>query len=341
MNMLIQILLVLGLILSSAHAADAPVQAIKAVESAGNQAAKAAPKPADALGRDAVCTRCHDETESKPILSIYQTPHGNRADINAPSCQSCHGESEAHVKGDAKQSLRPAPDFTFAEHSTTYPASPAADRNNQCITCHKSGLRSHWTGSQHESQGVACNSCHTVHVSKDPVLERSSQPEVCFTCHKTQRSEAHQFSVHPILAGKTACAECHNPHGSTGPKMLIKASTNETCYTCHAEKRGPFLWEHSPVFDDCANCHTPHGSNNPPLLKQRTPWLCQECHEQSRHPSTVYSGANLIDGDVTTVGGRQTTPNLSPSVQANARNCLNCHSMIHGSNHPAGARFLR
>ncbi len=42
---------------------------------------------------------------------------------------------------------------------------------------------------------------------------------------------------------------------------------NETCYTCHADKRGPFLWEHQPVNEDCTNCHTPHGSNITPLLK--------------------------------------------------------------------------
>ena len=77
---------------------------------------------------------------------------------------------------------------------------------------------------------------------------------------------------------KMACSDCHNPHGSTGPTLLVKNSVNETCYTCHAEKRGPFLWEHAPVVDNCTNCHTPHGSANAPLLKARAPWLCQDCH---------------------------------------------------------------
>ncbi|MEX8497584.1 MAG: hypothetical protein AB3X41_05410, partial [Leptothrix ochracea] len=42
---------------------------------------------------DAVCTKCHDESEAKPLLSIYQTKHGVRADARTPSCQSCHGRS--------------------------------------------------------------------------------------------------------------------------------------------------------------------------------------------------------------------------------------------------------
>jgi hypothetical protein len=25
----------------------------------------------------------------------------------------------------------------------------------------------------------------------------------------------------------------------------------------------------------------------------------------------------------------------------NGRNCLNCHALVHGSNHPAGAKFSR
>jgi DmsE family decaheme c-type cytochrome len=330
MKILIQIVMLCTLIIGAAYAEQAPVQEVKTP-------AKSA---SEALDRDTVCTRCHDETDNKPILSIYQTPHGNKADSRTPSCQSCHGQSDAHINGDPKQAVRPHPDVTFAEKSKLYPPSPASERNGQCLTCHQSGFRAHWTASQHDNKGVACNSCHTVHAPKDKVLVKTTQSEVCFTCHKSQRAEAHLFSTHPILAGKTACSDCHNPHGSTGPKLLIQNSTNETCYTCHSEKRGPFLWEHSPVFDNCNNCHTPHGSNSSPLLKQRVPWLCQQCHT-GFHANTVNSGANLIDGDVTTINGQQPAAGLNPRVQANARACLNCHTMIHGSNHPAGAKFHR
>jgi DmsE family decaheme c-type cytochrome len=340
MNMLLQIITIFSVLVSTAHSAESPASSLKetVIASPGE---KASSRSADALNLDAVCTRCHDETESKPILSLYQTPHGNRGDFRSPSCRTCHGDSEAHVKGgNSGGGTRPAPDFVFNERSKSYNASSADERSDQCLSCHESGLRTHWTGSQHQAQGVACNSCHSVHVSKDPVLERLTQPDVCFTCHKTQRSETHLFSTHPILAGKTACSECHNSHGSMGPKLLLKNTVNETCYTCHAEYRGPFLWEHAPVFDDCLNCHTSHGSNNSPLLKQRTPWLCQDCHTAD-HAAMVNSGANLIGGDVTTADGLVSEENLAPRAQLNGRNCLSCHSMIHGSNHPAGSKFNR
>jgi hypothetical protein len=55
----------------------------------------------------------------------------------------------------------------------------------------------------------------------------------------------------------------------------------------------------------------------------------------------VNSGANLIGGDVTTADGLVSEENLAPRAQLNGRNCLSCHSMIHGSNHPAGSKFNR
>jgi DmsE family decaheme c-type cytochrome len=292
----------------------------------------------DALKKDAVCTRCHDESEPKPILSIYQTRHGVKADARTPTCQSCHGESEKHLKGDPNVKGRASPDIIFKQG--TYTASEASVQAGACLTCHQSGKRDHWAGSQHQSRDIPCSSCHSVHVKADPVLKKTTQPEVCFTCHKTERAQTHRISTHPLNAGKMACSDCHNPHGSTGPKLLVKNSVNETCYTCHAEKRGPFLWEHAPVTDDCTNCHAPHGSNNTPLLKARAPWLCQECHSGD-HGKNLYSGANLLSGNVTTVNGLQALGKLSTPAQLNDRACMNCHVLVHGSNHPAGAKFQR
>lgn len=295
---------------------------------------------ATSLKEDAVCTRCHDETDEWPVLSIYQTRHGVKADSRTPTCQSCHGDSEAHLKGDPKQKGRARPDVVFGTKGKAYAASPANVQSAQCLNCHQSGLRMFWSGSQHQTSGLACATCHTIHAKADPVLTKTTQPDVCFQCHKEQRAQIRRISTHPIAAGKMACSDCHNPHGSTGPTLLIKNSVNETCYTCHAEKRGPFLWEHAPVTDDCTNCHTPHGSTNTPLLKARVPWLCQECHSGD-HAAQINSGANLQGGNVTTINGIDPLANASARVQMNARACLNCHVLIHGSNHPAGAKFQR
>lgn len=303
------------------------------------------------LRDDARCARCHDAEDSPQVVAIGRTRHGVNADGRTPSsCTTCHGESDAHVnyKGGGEP---PEPDRTFDKDSVT----PVAQRNEVCLSCHEGNARTHWTGSQHEARGLACTSCHNLHGSKDRVYDKNTQPEVCYKCHKTQRAETHRISTHPIAAGKVVCSECHNPHGSIGPKLVAKNSINETCFNCHAEKRGPFLWEHPVAIDNCMNCHSPHGSTNQALLRMRPPWLCQRCHgDGAPHPGAIYSGANLPGGTVTTMN--QTAPTAtnpinpltgrtvaqtSPASQLALRGCANCHSQIHGSNHPAGKWFAR
>jgi DmsE family decaheme c-type cytochrome len=295
----------------------------------GQTAALRAEVPAAAAEAVRVCTKCHDETEANPVLSILKTPHAVTADSRTPfadqACMTCHGPSEAHVRksGDGE---RAEPDIVFDADAKT----PVAERNRVCLDCHESGLRMHWRGSTHDNEGVACSSCHAVHAGEDPVLAKDTQSETCFTCHRNKRAEIHRPSSHPLLEGEMACSDCHNPHGSSGPKLLVQETVNETCYTCHAEKRGPFLWEHAPVREDCTLCHKPHGSVHANLLKTRGPWLCQQCHLAQQHPSTAYSGTGL-PGTATPSGAQQLL----------GRNCLNCHSQVHGSNHPSGVRKTR
>lgn len=318
-------------------------------------AAGADPKPDLALKGDAKCTRCHDASEEKPVLSIAQTRHGVKADGRTPTCTSCHGDSERHANKPADVKERPKPDVVFKGAGK----SPAHVQGGQCLACHDNGTRTLWHGSKHQNENVACSNCHSAHVPRDPVMSKASQPDVCFACHKTERAQGLRISHHPVQEGKVACSDCHQPHGSIAPKLLQKASVNETCWQCHAEKRGPFLWEHPSASDDCMNCHTPHGSTNPPLLRARTPWLCQECHgDGAPHPGNVYSGASLPGGRVANanntggvsgttqlgvinpVTGARVTQN-APQAQLAFRGCVNCHAQVHGSNHPAGNRFLR
>jgi len=287
------------------------------------------------LRGDAKCTACHDETDSPKLMSISQTKHGVTADGRTPTCTNCHGESVAHLgyKGSAKP---PKPDRVFGKNTAT----PAAERNQACLSCHRGENRTHWEGSQHERNDVACSSCHQIHNAHDKVRQKSTQAEVCYTCHKEQRADSNKMSHHPIGEGKVVCSDCHNLHGSAGPKLLKKNTDNETCFQCHAEKRGPFLWEHQPATEDCSNCHTPHGSNITPLLKSRAPFMCQECHN-GPHNSKTAVGPNAAGFPVNQPNATKTALLLSPSGSASGRGCMNCHAMVHGSNSPAGAFLHR
>ncbi len=307
------------------------------------ETSKAQPKTnaiaAESIRKDAQCTKCHDESETRPVLAIYQTKHGVKGDPRTPTCQSCHGESTDHINNTGGKETRNKPDVVFGTKGIKRGSSgayPPSDREVQvatCLSCHEKDLhRTRWTGGAHDSGDVSCASCHEMHTAHDNVRDKKTQPQVCFTCHKEQRTDSHKISHHPIGENKVVCADCHNPHGSAGPHLLKKNTVTETCYTCHAEKRGPLLWEHEPVTEDCTNCHTPHGSNITPLLKSRTPFLCSECHDGPHH-SDDPAGKN--------VAGWQGGLTGDASENYTGRACLNCHSMVHGSNNPAGALLHR
>jgi DmsE family decaheme c-type cytochrome len=266
------------------------------------------------LKGDAQCTRCHDETEEYPVLAIGKTKHGTVADGRTPTCTSCHGESDLHVNRPPDAKERPKPDRMFGKASAT----PMEQRSAACLSCHQGETRIHWQASAHSGRDVACTSCHQIHTGHDRVRDKVTQTDVCFACHKEQRSQINRPSHHPIREGKMACSNCHNVHGSN-PKQLVRATVNETCYACHMEKRGPFVHNHQPVTEDCTICHQPHGTVIQNLLKARPPYLCQECHSHSSHPGQV---PGLPPG--------RTTSNAALGTVA--RGCLNCHTNIHGSN---------
>lgn len=277
------------------------------------------------IGVDA-CKECHDDH----IKQISQTKHGQKADARTPfgeqGCESCHGPGESHIREPDKGGLI----IAFRGKNP----SPLDVQNGICLQCHQeSGITLNWHASSHEGEDLACVSCHEVH-KPGRVMERITQSEVCYECHQNIRAQTFQASTHPIRENKVVCSDCHDPHGSQGPAELKQYTINANCYSCHAEKRGPFLWEHYPVVEDCTTCHRVHGSNHPALLVRQGPQLCQACHadifvrgsaEGSTHIRRMYGFSN------STASARMIVGN----------NCANCHSQVHGSNHPSGANLLR
>ena len=272
------------------------------------------------------CLKCHDEDYKYPIYPVFYSKHGDRNDKRTPmaqlQCESCHGPGRAHAT-EPKAGFKRAKIISFGAKSSISPAK----QNNQCIQCHDNKDHLAWVGSAHETQNVLCVDCHTLHVRNDPVLDKSQQAKACYICHKKQRAEFERNSAHPVRYDKMVCTQCNNPHGSFADALLKTSTKNETCYTCHAEKRGPFLWTHAPVAEDCGTCHEHHGSMHTPLLKKRAPLLCQQCHTQAGHPSVAYSETGLAS--------------QTPNKFLLAKSCLNCHTQIHGSNHPSGVKLMR
>ena len=196
-----------------------------------------------------------------------------------------------------------------------------------CTDCHAVDLGFAWHGSEHDMNEIACADCHQSHNASDPVMTTAGQPAVCFDCHREQRVAALKPYSHPFDEGQMNCGGCHNTHGSVTDGLLARQTLNDTCFDCHAEKRGPYLWEHAPATEDCTSCHDPHGSNHPGMLSLRGPMLCQGCHSQAGHPSIAYGPEGLADA--------------MPSIYLLGRDCANCHTQVHGSNHPSGSKLMQ
>jgi DmsE family decaheme c-type cytochrome len=279
---------------------------------------------------DARCTRCHsdvngDEVELYPVLPIARTKHGTRADGRTPTCVSCHGESERHLR--RASGGRPPPDRPFGKKMA---ANDPAAHNQACLTCHEGGGKlQHWGGSVHSRTDVPCTDCHQMHQQHDRATTREKIPDMCMSCHKEKKAQFARPSHHPVPEGKMVCTDCHNPHGSAGPKLMAKDSVNETCFSCHMNYRGPHLWNHLPVTQDCSLCHNPHGTTAPNLLKVRPPFLCQQCHEPTSHRGN-FPGVNGTQGNGSGAGGL-----------TQGRGCVNCHNNIHGGNNPTSTGSQR
>ena len=268
---------------------------------------------------EAACFDCHSVEDDSAVHTVFKTVHGSLGGGDTAACTACHGPSEAHNR----RGRRNPPDISFGPR---WP-SDAETRNGSCLGCHENGDQLLWAGSAHEQESMTCDSCHNSHEQTDLGLVEEQSQQQCLTCHTQVKAQIHLPSRHPIAEGKTACVDCHNPHGSLGDAALHQTSVNDNCFSCHQEKRGPFLWEHPPVAEDCALCHRPHGSVNDRLLTAKGPASCQQCHAAAFHPSVPYGSEGLPGGTA--------NQNLL------GKNCLNCHSQIHGSNHPSGARLTR
>jgi DmsE family decaheme c-type cytochrome len=277
---------------------------------AGAKAKRHEPLVAATTVGSKVCLGCH----AKWAEQFNHTLMGRLVLQGKLQCETCHGPGSEHVRLGGGRGVGGILSFLADDPRST------DEKNAVCLGCHERGDRTYWNGSTHQTRGLACTNCHTIMkaVSRKFQLKTAWQPDTCFQCHKDRKAQLYRSSHMPIREGKLVCSDCHNPHGSQTAALLRGDSINDTCYTCHAEKRGPFLFEHAPVRENCDNCHVPHGSVNEFLLRIPRQRLCSTCHG---------IGHGLNAGPL--------------AVQSIGRSCQNCHNAVHGTNDPSGALLHR
>jgi predicted CXXCH cytochrome family protein len=225
-----------------------------------------------------------------------------------------------------------------------------------CLRCH-AGKEEHnnYKRGEHWRNDVACTDCHSPHFSTrlaaklagapqgkadapsslmpvGPFPAHSNdlaplkmlvknEPQLCLSCHAEMKAQFTQPFHHRVLEGAMKCSDCHNPHGGFEAKQArLNTGADAACMKCHADKQGPFVFEHAPSkVEGCAICHTPHGASNSKMLKRsNVNQLCLECH----------SNVALKVGDIDAPGA----PSFHNQATVRYQNCTTCHSKIHGSN---------
>jgi DmsE family decaheme c-type cytochrome len=281
--------------------------------------AAAQPQAGNAYAGSDLCLTCHEplkEAFAKTLHAKVFTEQNARTPLMLRGCVACQGGGMAQVVAGGGMGVGDLVTFRRETPETV------AKENAVCLTCHEKGRRLYWQGSPHEGRDVGCTTCHQVmqRTSERALLAKATEIETCAQCHLTRRSQTFRNAHMPLREGKMTCTSCHNPHGTITKALLPVDSPNDNCYRCHADKRGPFLWEHAPVAENCMNCHDPHGGVRDKMLKLSLPRLCQQCHVETRHPTEARLPTNKL---------------------VISRACAQCHANIHGSNHPSGFAFTR
>lgn len=303
-------------------------------------------------GRPATRKELVSYRQEQPAVSQSQILAESRhlGALTPQVCYRCHANKSAQEEIGHPHQICGAIGMDCATCHNPHGSVRQETRTDLCLQCHQTHTPTMaWHSSTHSMYGVACTDCHSPHpkpvvqslvnishtnIRREARLPMSvDQPTVCYKCHAGVYAKNAMPSHHPIKEGKINCSDCHDSHGQAQGN-LREMTVNLVCYRCHAEKQGPFAYEHPPVTENCGICHEPHGTVANNLLKQPTTFLCLRCHTGHR-TSPVGPNHTPLLGDV----------GVSPALQrAFFTDCTQCHAQIHGSDLPsphAGHAFFR
>ena len=225
--------------------------------------------PHDGAEAWAACTDCHRgdhrHWEEDPTSYPMTNPSKVTAKAEAQICATCHQNS--HQQNMLERNVHAASDVSCSGchrvHGSRQASLLKQAESGLCLGCHSDVAGQFARSYRHPVNDgiVKCSECHMT-------LDRTSRPlsnngtNVCGTCHADL---AGPFPYeHPATLDYSTeeggCLTCHDPHGSSLPRMFSQ----------------PY---EPPHFQLCSQCHVVPGHNFNPM--HGTAWAgkpCNDCH---------------------------------------------------------------
>jgi predicted CXXCH cytochrome family protein len=260
------------------------------------------------------CTACHEIRNTKEatyVKLITTTPYA--------LCFTCHADKNAaDIKGTVhppavRDCLKCHDPHSSDNKFQLLKATSGDEKENLCLSCHKTGMDVPEKGSRHAALDMGCETCHLTHKTGEIGKAEfdfhltSASPALCLNCHDAKSADlqkAHQNQPFD----KADCLTCHDPHQSAAPKLMAKfmhppfadkqcdvchapakngkvvltqTDVKTLCVTCHDDKAKLIETakvQHPGAAGDCTDCHSPHASRQPGLPKTDAVEICLGCH---------------------------------------------------------------
>ncbi len=267
----------------------------------------------------ALCAKCHDEKMVKgkfghgPAVmgscmechDVHSADHEHLLRQNLQElCFKCHQDFSSGMKTAAvvHDPVKSKPCTSCHDpHSGPFESLLRDKMENICAKCHEEiGEKMKKAKTRHMPlyRKEACGSCHLIHFGDHRNLLQFSERELCLNCHgKDDNSKGKEKGLRNIkkeLENKKhlhgpikddKCSVCHDPHGSSYPRLLTGPYPSEFyanykpgiygfCLGCHEENllRFPETTVNTEFRNGNKNLHYVHSARK---LKGRT---CRTCH---------------------------------------------------------------
>jgi len=222
------------------------------------------------------CTDCHSgdrrHWEEDPAANPMTNPSKVGAASEARICSACH--QNAHQQNMLEKNVHAANDVScsgcHSVHHSKQTSLLKAPEKGLCLGCHARVEGQFARPYRHPvAEGVVrCSECHANLDRPSRTLSHNGANEACVKCHAEFAGpfpHEHQATL-DHSAEEGGCLSCHDPHGSSLPRMVKQPYAPphyQLCSQCHSVPRHNSNTMHGTTWSGvpCNDCHTDiHGS---------------------------------------------------------------------------------